>query len=67
MNKNFSPSSTEECKENDILTRVKCECCKQTQFFRDNENIYIKCIRCKNERTIKISDIIYKSSELVVW
>lgn len=48
-----------------MRAKVKCECCNQTQFFRDNENIYIKCIRCKNERVIKILDIATKSSELV--
>lgn len=44
-------------------TRVKCDCCKQTQFFRDNENIYIKCSRCRTERQIPIRDIMLKSSE----
>ena len=45
-------------------TKLKCDCCHQTQFLRDKENIYIKCVRCKNERTIKILDIATKSSEI---
>lgn len=44
-------------------TKVKCNCCKQTQFFRDDKNIYIKCTRCKTERQINLMDIMYKSSE----
>ncbi len=44
-------------------TKVKCNCCKQTQFFRDDKNIYIKCTRCKTERQINLMDIMYKTSE----
>lgn len=47
-------------------TKVKCDCCKQTQFFRDNENIYIKCTRCKNERKVKLTEIAQSSSELTI-
>lgn len=49
-----------------MKTKVKCDCCKQTQFFRDADNIYIKCTRCKNERTIKILEIVERSSELII-
>lgn len=49
-----------------MQTKVKCDCCNQTQFFRDKENIYIKCVRCKNQRTIRILDIMEKSSEFIV-
>jgi uncharacterized protein YifN (PemK superfamily) len=45
-------------------TKVKCNCCNQTQFFRDNEKIYIKCVRCKTVHSVKLNDIIEKSSEL---
>jgi Zn finger protein HypA/HybF involved in hydrogenase expression len=47
-------------------TRVKCDCCRQTQFFRDQDTIYIKCPRCKNERAVKLADIATSSSELSI-
>ena len=47
-------------------TKVKCDCCNQTQFLRDNNHIYIKCTRCKTERKIKIYSIQWCSSELKV-
>lgn len=46
--------------------KVKCDCCNQTQFFMQDNILYIKCVRCKTERKIKILDITNKSSELKV-
>ena len=45
-------------------TRVKCGCCNQTQFFRDEHNLYIKCVRCKTEQKVKLYSIQFLSSEL---
>jgi phage FluMu protein Com len=46
------------------LTKVKCECCNQTQCFRDREYIYIKCVRCKTHQMFKLADIMDCSSEI---
>jgi len=50
--------------ENEYKQKAKCDCCSQTLFFRDKNNLYIKCIRCRNERIIPFNTITESSSEL---
>ena len=43
--------------------KVKCDCCGWLLLLKDIDNIFVKCRGCKNEKTIKIKDLMESTTE----